>query len=140
MNANDQSQFLLPEPIVVTESHSISQPLSDYTEANTQRSALCESDISQYRQQTPLFWIIIIILGQLMILAMAWIFFMTVYHYGPIPFPDEMAARAAKSPRTVTLVVTLVSTAISLVLALYVHYMILVVYVLTSYPVCSGAL
>jgi biotin transporter BioY len=104
-------------------------PLTSNTEEHTiQRSppngpAISKDygHISPYRQPVRWAWAVIII-GQLVILGFGWVFFAVVYHYGPIALPDAMATRAAASQRTVTLVVTLVATALSLVSALYVHY------------------
>ena len=71
----------------------------------------------------PWGWAIVIVLGQFVILATAWVLFAVLYHYGPIPIPDKMAARVAKSQRIVALIVTLIATALSLISALYVKFL-----------------
>jgi len=101
---------------------------ADQNESNILRSVSpndrATSDEVDYTScQKSTHWVTVIILGQLIILATAFGFFVAVHHYGPIALPDKMATRALKSPRTVTLVVTLMATALSLASALYVCYM-----------------
>jgi hypothetical protein len=130
---NSQFRDLFPTSSLATKSYSNSLLLSDTTAQDDQRSpsplpnhfTIKQADrkIPPYRQSVPRPWAVAIILGQLVILAIAYSFFVAVYYFGPVSLPDSMAAKATKFPRIVTLIATLVATALSLVSALYVHFM-----------------
>lgn len=102
-DVDGQSEHLLPRPPQISLSSNVGR-------------------ISPCRQSIPWTWTIVIILRQLVVLAIAWVFFVLVYHYGPVPLPDKLATRTAIHPRSVTLVVTLVATALSLISGLYVPF------------------
>lgn len=150
-NTSSQSQHLLPKPPEHVSGSYSNSPSPEQTELRDEvpgpspNAAVIDEEIGGIppcRQSPPLVWAVTIIGEQLIILAFAWAFFAAVYYNGPIALPDEKATnlKAAKAQRTVTLIVTLVATALSLASALYVHYMISMVLCFNFSPVCSGVL
>lgn len=65
---------------------------------------------------------VLIFLGQSIILAAAWAFFIVLAFMGPLALPASLASTARNNPHILTLVVTLIATAISTISSLYVAF------------------